>query len=100
MEDSRGFPGGSIMESNETWDKVKQPHYGEGKFDLKLGVLGSDLVVLCNYKRTHSVIRVMNNGVEASWEKMFTISSADVPVPYDYDNYQHLRMPFTPQNRE
>lgn len=38
--------------SNETCREVLQPSYGEGDFDLKLGVLGELVCVLCNYYGT------------------------------------------------
>lgn len=89
------YPGRKIVSfdlSNETWDQVEQPNYGEGKFNLMLGVLGSDLVVLCNYGRIHFDVWVMNDhGVEASWKKMFTISCPDDPR-----NNKFLYMSFSP----
>ncbi|KAF3625658.1 hypothetical protein T459_30873 [Capsicum annuum] len=80
--------------ANETWNKVEQPDYGEGKFNLMLGVLGSDLVILCNYE-THSDVWAMNDyGVETFWKKMFTIN-----CPPDHRNYnfnKHSPVSFFP----
>ncbi|XP_047268002.1 uncharacterized protein LOC124898383 [Capsicum annuum] len=64
---------------------VEQPDYGKGKFDLMLGVLGSDFDILSNYERSHSDVWVMkDNGVKASRTKMFNINCPDYDGNYDY----------------
>lgn len=71
--------------TDETWGTVEQPDNGKCKFDLMSGVLGSNLVVLCNYERSHSDVWVMKDyGVKASWTKMFTINCPDDHGNYDY----------------
>ncbi|XP_006356410.1 F-box/kelch-repeat protein At3g23880-like isoform X1 [Solanum tuberosum] len=64
----------SIDLVDEKWGKLDLPSYNKGR-DLKLGVLGSDLSVLCNNdERTHSDVWVMKEyGVKASWTKLYTI---------------------------
>ncbi|KAM7466098.1 hypothetical protein LguiB_013660 [Lonicera macranthoides] len=60
--------------ANETYKEVLQPNYGEGKFDLILGVLGELLCILCNYPGTRADVWVMKDyGVRESWTKLVTI---------------------------
>ncbi|OIT37269.1 f-box protein cpr30 [Nicotiana attenuata] len=81
--------------ARETWGKVEQPNYGKGEFDLMLGVLGSDLAVLCNYEGSHSDVWVMKDyGVKASWTKMFTVSCPNDPGKYDC--YPRCSLSFSP----
>ncbi|XP_070056522.1 F-box/kelch-repeat protein At3g23880-like [Nicotiana tomentosiformis] len=78
----------------EIWGKVEQPNYGQQckLFSLKLGVLRSNLFVLCTYnKGAHFDVWVMKEdyyGVKASWTKMLTIN-------YPYVRYQ----PFCVSNK-
>ncbi|XP_070047458.1 F-box protein CPR1-like [Nicotiana tomentosiformis] len=79
----------------ETWGEVEQPNYGKGKFDLMLGILGGDLVVLCNYEGSHSDVWLMKYyGVKPSWTTMFAINCPDDPGKYDY--YPRCSLSFSP----
>ncbi|TMW81019.1 hypothetical protein EJD97_012707 [Solanum chilense] len=59
------------------WGKVEKPYYGEGDFDLtpSVGVLGSDLSILCNYHSLQTDVWMMKEyGVKESWTKMYTMN--------------------------
>ncbi|KAM3289620.1 hypothetical protein P3S67_017909 [Capsicum chacoense] len=61
--------------ANETWDRVEQPVYGEG--------------------RHHSDVWVMNDSeVEASWKKMFSIRCP--PCPRNFTFITHSSVLFSP----
>ncbi|KAK4348639.1 hypothetical protein RND71_031394 [Anisodus tanguticus] len=73
--------------ADEKWGKLEQPYYGEGKFRLNLGVLGSHLSmfcsyrlkgddpgIFCSYQRTCTDVWVMKEyGVKESWARLHTI---------------------------
>ncbi|KAF3630484.1 putative 60S ribosomal protein L13a-4-like [Capsicum annuum] len=64
----------SIDMVDEKCRKVEQPYYGVDQFSLTLGVLGSDMCVLCSHERT-DVWVMKDYGVKESWTKMYTIKS-------------------------
>ncbi|XP_060214326.1 F-box/kelch-repeat protein At3g23880-like [Lycium barbarum] len=60
--------------------KVEQPCFGEGNSLVTLGVLGSDLSVICNYQRNNQIIQadvwiMKEYGVKESWTKLYTIKN-------------------------
>lgn len=64
----------SLDLAKETYGEVLQPSYGEGEYDLTLGVLGEYLCILCNYGRTRTDVWIMKEyGVRESWTKLVTI---------------------------
>ncbi|XP_019256262.1 PREDICTED: F-box/kelch-repeat protein At3g23880-like [Nicotiana attenuata] len=66
----------SINVADGKWVKVEKPCYGKRDFDFSpcLGVLGSDLSVFCNIRKTHTNVWVMKDyKVKESRTKMFTI---------------------------
>ncbi|CAH9071855.1 unnamed protein product [Cuscuta europaea] len=66
--------------SKEVYGKVSHPDYGEGSYDLTLGVVCGDLCVLCQYENAHMDLWVMKEyGVAESWTKMVTIPRLDEP---------------------
>ncbi|KAF3657366.1 putative 60S ribosomal protein L13a-4-like [Capsicum annuum] len=52
--------------------KVEKPWYGKEYLDLKLGVLGSHLSVICCHERS-DVWVLKEYGVKESWTKLYTI---------------------------
>ncbi|KAM3358730.1 F-box/kelch-repeat protein isoform X1 [Capsicum galapagoense] len=62
----------SIDLVDEKCRKVEHPCYGVENYFLTLGVLGSDLSVLCSHKRT-DVWVMKEYGVKESWTKLYTI---------------------------
>ncbi|XP_059300099.1 F-box/kelch-repeat protein At3g23880-like [Lycium ferocissimum] len=71
----------SVNLADGKYGKVEHPCYGEGKFDLTLGVLGSDLSVVCNNGKTYTDVWVMKEyGVKESWIKMLTINPPNNPL--------------------
>ncbi|XP_060214606.1 F-box/kelch-repeat protein At3g23880-like [Lycium barbarum] len=66
----------SLDLANETWRRLELPRYGEGSYPLTLGVVGSDLSVLCPncHEVTNSDVWIMKDcGAKVSWTKNFTI---------------------------
>ncbi|XP_059316844.1 F-box/kelch-repeat protein At3g23880-like [Lycium ferocissimum] len=56
------------------WGKVEKPCYGEGDFTSKLGVLGGNLSMFCNYQ-SHADVWVMKEyGIKECWTKICAIS--------------------------
>nr|XP_016475494.1 PREDICTED: F-box/kelch-repeat protein At3g23880-like [Nicotiana tabacum] len=56
------------------WGKMDTPCYGEGDFEFLpcLGVLGSDLSVFCNSRKTYTDVWVMKEyGVKESWTDVY-----------------------------
>ncbi|MCD7458883.1 hypothetical protein HAX54_039478 [Datura stramonium] len=73
--------------ADEKWRKVERPYYGEeGDGILMLGVLGSDLCMICNNPTTNQVdVWAMKEyGVKESWIKMFTVDYTLGFVDYFY----------------
>lgn len=64
----------SLDLANETYGEVAQPSYGEGEFDLSLGVLGGCLCVLSNFHGYRTDVWMMKEyGVRESWTKLTSI---------------------------
>ncbi|KAJ8547899.1 hypothetical protein K7X08_021135 [Anisodus acutangulus] len=67
----------SLDLEDETWRRLELPaSYGEGSYPLTLGVVGSDLSVLCPncHEGTNSDVWIMkDSGSKVSWAKIFTI---------------------------
>lgn len=63
---------------NEKWQKMEQPTYGEGDYDLQLGLYGSDLCGYINNWEKFMSLWVMKE----SWTKIFTINYAEYPSWY------------------
>ncbi|XP_060216335.1 F-box/kelch-repeat protein At3g23880-like [Lycium barbarum] len=61
------------------WGKVEKPCYGEGDFTSKLGVLGGNLSMFCNYQ-SHADVWVMEYGIKESWTKICVINRPKSPV--------------------
>ncbi|XP_019260087.1 PREDICTED: F-box/kelch-repeat protein At3g23880-like [Nicotiana attenuata] len=59
----------------ETWRRLELPSYGDSNYPLTLGVVGSDLSVLCPCRQvTNSDVWILKDcGVKVSWTKIFTI---------------------------
>ncbi|XP_060203017.1 F-box/kelch-repeat protein At3g23880-like [Lycium barbarum] len=70
----------SIDLVDEKCRKMEQPCYREENLILNLGVLGSDLSVICNYWRNFQISQVevwimKEYGVKESWTKLYTIKN-------------------------
>ncbi|KAK4730676.1 hypothetical protein R3W88_023664 [Solanum pinnatisectum] len=67
---------------------VEKPFYGEGDFDLTpcVGVLGSDLSILCNNQSLQTDVWIMKEyEIKESWTKMYTINRLnDQPEGYGF----------------
>ncbi|KAJ8547900.1 hypothetical protein K7X08_021136 [Anisodus acutangulus] len=67
----------SLDLEDETWRRLELPaSYGEGSYPLTLGVVGSDLSVLCPncHEGTNSDVWIMKDcGVKVSWTKIFIV---------------------------
>ncbi|THF96056.1 F-box/kelch-repeat protein At3g23880-like [Camellia sinensis] len=75
----------SLDLAKETYGEVVQPNYGDGGFDLTLGVLKGCLCVLCNFQGTRADVWVMNEyGIRESWIKLFAIPYVTDPGNYEY----------------
>ncbi|XP_049374406.1 F-box/kelch-repeat protein At3g23880-like [Solanum verrucosum] len=77
----------SIDLGNEKWTEIEKPFSFKEYGYFVLGVLGSDLSVLCNYKNFHADVWIMKDyEAKASWTKMLTIRA-------DNDGMLHIREP-------
>ncbi|XP_019071217.2 F-box/kelch-repeat protein At3g23880 isoform X1 [Solanum lycopersicum] len=77
----------SIDLGNEKWTEIEKPSNFKEYGHFVLGVLGSDLSVLCNYKNCHADVWIMKEcEVKASWTKMLTICAEN-------DGMLHIREP-------
>ncbi|KAK4376702.1 hypothetical protein RND71_002998 [Anisodus tanguticus] len=66
----------SLDLADETWRRIELPSYGEGSYPLTLGVVGSDLSMLCPncHELTNSDVWIMKEcGSKVSWTKIFTV---------------------------
>ncbi|XP_060178561.1 F-box/kelch-repeat protein At3g23880-like [Lycium barbarum] len=88
----KGWNINSIDLGNEKWTEIEKPCNFKEYGHFFLGVLGSDLSVLCNYTWCHADVWVMKEyGVKESWTKMFTIRSPD-------DFRSHISLPILVSN--
>ncbi|XP_070015838.1 F-box protein CPR1-like [Nicotiana sylvestris] len=65
----------SLDLADETWRRLDLPSYEDSSYPLTLGVVGSDLSVLCPCRQvTNSDVWILKDcGVKVSWTKIFTI---------------------------
>ncbi|WOH13539.1 hypothetical protein DCAR_0833049 [Daucus carota subsp. sativus] len=75
----------SLDVKREKYGKVVQPKYGDGAYNLTLGVLDKCLCVLCNYQSIRADVWVMKDyGVKESWTKLVTIPYVGEPSVFQY----------------
>ncbi|OIT23018.1 f-boxkelch-repeat protein, partial [Nicotiana attenuata] len=70
--------------ADEKWENVELPCYGRDEIALFwLGLLGSDLSIICDRRGTHVDVWVMKEyWVTKSWTKMFVIKHPDDQVDH------------------
>ncbi|KAL8106237.1 F-box/kelch-repeat protein At3g23880-like [Apium graveolens] len=75
----------SLDVKRERYGEVAQPKYGDGTYNLTLGILDRCLCVLCNYESTRADVWVMKEyGVKESWTKLVSIPYVGEPSVFQY----------------
>ncbi|XP_042514023.1 F-box protein CPR1-like [Macadamia integrifolia] len=69
---------------DEEFREVPLPDFVEDNFDMRIGVLGGELCVICNFVGVHVELWVMKHyGAKESWVKQFSIEQS-VIGSFDY----------------
>ncbi|XP_069153747.1 F-box/kelch-repeat protein At3g23880-like [Solanum lycopersicum] len=74
--------------ASDTWGSLELPICGEEVFNIKLGVVDSELSVLytCKAGTTSDVWILKNRRVNVSWMKRFTIEYPQYAILYGFDS--------------
>ncbi|XP_015075996.1 F-box/kelch-repeat protein At3g23880-like [Solanum pennellii] len=74
--------------ASDTWGSLELPVCGEEVFNIKLGVVDSELSVLytCKAGTTSDVWILKNHRVNVSWMKRFTIEYPQYAILYGFDS--------------